>query len=276
MLHLDTEVTEYQGDGLYEFLNGGAELYFAYDIVSAASAEYKVGQDAIIEVAIYDMGTSANAFGIYSIGRYTSAEYVDIGSEGIKTSSTLDFWKGRYYCKLVSFDDTMESQTAMVALGTTLANNIAAGTSPELLALLPEAAKMPKSEKYFRRQLALNNIHYVDNDNILQLGEQTEGVVAKYQFGEIKVDGFVIKYPSSESADAAYESYLTYLNQKGKSEKMAQENAAKVVLQNGKVTFITHRGNYLIGVWNAQGEKDYEFVAQTLAALEVSNKMISH
>lgn len=265
---LETKVTEYRGDGLYDFLNGGAELYFAYDIVAAASAEYKVGQNGIIEVAIYDMGTSANAFGIYSIGRYAKAEYVDIGNEGIKTSSTLDFWKGRYYCKLVSFDETMESQKAMVALGTTLANNIEAGVSPELLTLLPEEAKMPKSEKYFRKQLALNNIHYVDNENVLQLSEQTEGVVAKYQFGEAKVDGFVIKYPSSEKANAAYDSYLTYLNQKGKAEKMAKKNAAKVVLQNGKVTFIAHRDNYLIGVWNAQGEKDYEFVERTLAALE--------
>ena len=264
---LETKVTEYKGDGLYDFLDGGAELYFAYDIVAAANAEYKVGQDSIIEVAIYDMGTSANAFGMYSTGRYANAEYVSIGNEGIKTSSTLDFWKGRYYCKLVSFDETMESQKAMVALGTTLANNIKkAGTLPELLALLPEASKMPQSEKYFRKQLALNNIHYVDNENVLQLGEQTEGVVAKYQFGETKVDGFVIKYPSSEDADAAYDSYLTYLSQKGKVEKM-EANSAQVVLQNGKVTFIAHRDNYLIGVWDAQDEKDYQFAENTLEAI---------
>ncbi|MFQ6043929.1 MAG: DUF6599 family protein, partial [Candidatus Poribacteria bacterium] len=255
-------------DGLYDFLNGGAELYFAYDIVAAASAEYKVGRDSIIEVAIYDMGTSANAFGIYSIGRYVSAEYVDIGNEGIKTSSTLDFWKGRYYCKLVAFDETAESQKALIALGTAVADNIEAGASPKLLTLLPATAKVLKSEKYFRKQLALNNIHYVDNENVLQLSEQTEGVVAKYQFGETKVDGFVIKYPSSGEANAAYDSYLTYLSQKGKAEKMEKENSAKVVLQNGKVTFIAHRDNYLIGVWNAQSEKDYEFVAQTLSAIE--------
>ncbi|MBM3242877.1 hypothetical protein FJZ31_41990 [Candidatus Poribacteria bacterium] len=265
---LETKVTEYKGDGLYDFLNGGAELYFAYDIIAAASAEYKAGQNSIIEVAIYDMGISANAFGMYSTGRYANAEYVSIGNEGIKTSSTLDFWKGRYYCKLVSFDETIESQQAMVALGNMLANNIEeAGTLPELLSLLPEASKMPQSEKYFRKQLALNNIHYVDNENVLQLGEQTEGVVAKYQFGETKVDGFVIKYPYSENADAAYDSYLTYLSRKGKVEKMETENSAKVVLQDGKVTFIAHRDNYLIGVWDAQGEKDFEFVKKTLAKI---------
>jgi hypothetical protein len=265
---LETKVTEYKGDALYDFLNGGAELYFAYDIVSATSAEYKVRQNFIIEMDIYDMGASANAFGMYSTGRYANAEYVNIGNEGIKTSSTLDFWKGRYYCKLVSFDETIESQKAMVALGTTLANNIEeSGTLPELLSLLPEASKMPQSEKYFRKQLALNNIHYVDNENVLKLGEQTEGVVAKYQFGETKVDGFVIKYPSSEDANAAYDSYLTYLNQRGTVQKMETENSAKVVFQNDKVTFIAHRGNYLIGVWDAQNEKDYEFVEKIMAAI---------
>jgi hypothetical protein len=286
---LETKVTEYKGDALYDFLNGGAELYFAYDIIAATSAEYKVGQNSIIEVAIYDMGVSANAFGMYSIGRYANAEYVSIGNEGIKTSSTLDFWKGRYYCKLVSFDETVESQKAMVALRNTLANNIKeTGALPELLSLLPEASKIPQSEKYFRKQLALNNIHYVDTENVLRLGEQTEGVVAKYQFGEAKVDGFVIKYPSSEDADAAYDSYLTYLNQKGKVEKpalepfaslkgrlregMETENSAKVVLQNEEVTFIAHRDNYLIGVWNAQDEKDYEFVEKIMAAIDVYSR----
>lgn len=269
VLKLETKVTEYKGKGLYDFLNGGAELYFAYDIVAAASAEYKVGQDSIIEVAIYDMGTSGDAFGIYSIGRYANAEYVGVGNEGIKTSSTLDFWKGRYYCKLVSFNETTESQEAIVALGTTLANNIKeSGGLPELLPLLPEASKVPQSEKYFRKQLALNNIHYVDSENVLQLSEKTEGVVGKYQFGKTKVDGFVIKYPSSEDTNSAYDSYLTYLSKKGKVEKMEAENSAKIVLQNGKVTFIAHRDNYLIGVWNAQDEKDYEFVEKMLAALE--------
>lgn len=265
---LETKVTEYKGKGLYDFLNGGAELYFAYDIVAAASAEYKVGQNSIIEVAIYDMGAPANAFGIYSIGRYVNAEYVNIGNEGIKTTWTLDFWKGRYYCKLVSFDETMESQKAVVALGTTLADNIKeASTLPELLTLLPEASQIPQSAKYFRKQLALNNIHYVDNDNVLRLSEQTEGVVAKYQFGETKVDGFVIKYPSSEDADAAYDSYLAYLSRKGKVERMESENSAKVVFQSGKVTFIGYSGNYLIGVWDAQDEKGYQFVEETLAVI---------
>jgi hypothetical protein len=270
---LDTKITEYKGDALYDFLNGGAELYFAYDIIAVASAEYKVGQNSIIEMDIYDMGAPANAFGMYSIGRYANAEYVNIGNEGIKTSSTLDFWKGRYYCKLVSFDETIESQQAMVALGNALANNIKeAGTLPELLSLLPEVSKVPQSEKYFRKQLALNNIHYVDNQNVLQLGEQTEGVVAKYQFGETKVDGFVIKYSSSEDADAAYDSYLTYLSQKGKVERMETENSAKVVLQNGKLTFIARRDNYLIGVWDAQDEKGYEFIEKIMAAIDVYSR----
>jgi hypothetical protein len=163
----------------------------------------------------------------------------------------------------------MASQKAMVALATTIANKIKeSGALPELLSLLPEASKMPKSDKYFRQKLALNNIHYVDNENVLKLGEQTEGVVAKYQLGETKVDGFVIKYPSSEDAKNAYDSYLAYLNQKGKVEKMAAENSAKVLLQNGKMTFIAHRDNYLIGIWDTQDEKDYQLVEKMLVAIE--------
>ncbi len=270
-VQLNTKIVEYKDKTLYDLLNGGAELYIAYDIIAAVSAEYKTGQDSIIEVSIYDMGVSENAFGMYSTARYTSAEYVDIGNEAIKTSQTLDLWKGRYYCKLVAFDPTPESQKAMLELGKILANNIAeTGTSPALIALLPTDAKIAKSEKYFRKQLSLNNIHYIDKENVLQLSDKTEGVVAQYQFGQTKVSGFVIKYPTAQNASAAYDSYRVYLSQKGTVS--LQNNSAKVLFQNGKVTFIALRDNYLVGVWDAQdAEKNYEFVKKMLASVGREN-----
>jgi len=265
-IKLNTAVITYKENALYNFLNGGAELYIDYDIAAAANAEYKAGK-AIIGVTVYDMGTSEGAFGKYSLERYPEAEFADIGNDAHKTSSTLDFWKGKYYCRLISFAPSPEAEETMMELGKTIASRIKTAASlPELLSLLPETSKVAKSEKYFRQHLALNNIHYVDRKNVLNLNEKTEGAVAQYQFGQSTINGFLIKYPSAQDADSAYASYTIYLGGKGEVDK--QGNLTTVKFQNGKLTQVAIKGNYIIGVWEAQDAKTVsEFVQQTLALM---------
>jgi hypothetical protein len=177
---------EYRDSTLYDFLNGGAELYFDYDIVAVAGGEYETEAGSEIEVSVYDMGTAAGAFGIYSTVRYGGADFVDIGNEGMKTSSSLDFWKGQYYCRLLAFDEMPGSEEAMTALGEALAANITeAGALPGIIDLLPPQSRIARSEKYFVKPLALNNIRYIDSENVLHLGDDTEGVAATYKAGGI-------------------------------------------------------------------------------------------
>jgi len=262
----NTAVTKYEGNALYKFLNGGAELYIDYDIATASNAEYKA-DNAIIEVTVYDMRTPEGAFGRYSLERYSDAEFTNIGNEAHKTSSTLNFWKGKYYCKLISFESSPAAEEATMQLGKTIASRIkTAASSPVLLSLLPETSKVAKSEKYFRKHLALNNIHYIDRKNVLNLNEKTEGTVAQYQFGQSTISGFLIKYPSAQDADAAYTSYTTYLG--GKGEVNEQDNLTTVKFQNGKLTQVAIKGNYIVGVWDAQDVKtENEFVQKTLASI---------
>jgi len=259
----NTAMKEYKGKSLYDFLNGGAELYIDYDIATAANAEYKAG-NAIIEVTVYDMGTAEGAFGRYGLDRYSDAEFADIGAEAYKTSSSLYFWQGKYYCKLISFNPSPKAEEVMMELGKTIASRIKPPAfMPELLSLLPENSKITKSEKYFRKHLALNNIHYVDRKNVLNLNGKTEGATAQYQFGEATVKVFFIKYPSDQDADIAYTSYIAHLGSKGEVDK--QDNLSTVKLQNGKVTQVAIKGNYIVGVWDAQDTKaGRDFVQKAL------------
>ena len=206
------EATVYRDETLYDFLNGGAELYFDYDIVAVASMEYQLPGDSGIELSIYDMGEPRNAFGIYSIFRYAGADLAGIGNEAIRTPATLDFWKGKYYCKLFAFGSSDVAEAAMAALGSSVAERIfEAGHEPELLGLLPAEARLAVSEKYFRRHLALNNIRYVDSENVLGLGDGTEGVTAEYRAGDAEYTGYIVRYPDSAEAGAAFARYSDFL-----------------------------------------------------------------
>lgn len=230
------EVSKYEGETLYDFLNGGAEIYFEYGISSIASAEYRTASDRGIEVSIYDMGSDAAAFGIYSNVRYAGADFVDVGNEGMLTLSSLDFYKGRYYCRLITFDTETETQAAMIDLGKALAANIIdAGSVPAIVGLLPEEGLVARSEKLFRGPIGLNNIRYISSENVFNLGEGTQGVAAGYEIDGTAYTVFVIEYVSEEEASAACESYEMHL-------------ADEAAIAAGT------SGPYIVGVWDLAGE----------------------
>jgi hypothetical protein len=244
------EIAEYEGETLYDFLNGGAEIYFDYGILSIASAEYRTADDKGIEVSVYDMGSAAGAFGIYSNVRYAGADFVTIGNEGMLTVSSLDFWKGRFYCRLLTFDMEPGTQAVMLELGRALAGNIAQpGSVPGIVDLLPKEGRVPRSEKLFRGQIGLNNIRYVSSDNVFNLGGDTQGIAASYEVDGTQYALFVIEYRSEDEAAAAFESGMSQI-----------ADDAGVALELA--------GRYLIAVWDLEEDRAREVSDRVRAGLK--------
>ena len=63
------EDEQYNRNTLFEYINGGAELYLAYDFQQALVRRYTGPNNAEIILDIYDMGNSEDAFGIFSVER---------------------------------------------------------------------------------------------------------------------------------------------------------------------------------------------------------------
>ena len=259
------EGTEYREQTLYDFLNGGAELYFDYDIVAAASREYRLPEEAGVEVSIYDMGHPESAFGIYSIFRYAGADRADIGNEAIMTPATLDFWKGKYYCKILVFGAPDEAEALMATLAKLVTDRIPeAGSPPGLLDLLPVKSRIGGSEKYFRRQLALNNIRYLDSENVLNLGEGTEGVTAEYVAGESRYTGYIVRYADSAEAAEAFKRYSGFLERKG--EETSRSGINVFILDSGGAEAVVLQGRHIAGVWGAEAD-EMGFIEAVIASL---------
>jgi hypothetical protein len=166
------------------------------------------------------------------------------------TPATLDFWKGRYYCKLFAFGGSDEAETAMANLAGSVARQIPeTGSPPALLGLLPNTDRVEGSEKYFRRHLALNNIRYIDSENVFGLGGATEGVTADYRTAETGYTGYIIKYPTPAGAQAAVERYSTFVAAKARE---ASRNGIKTfILESGAIEAIALSGSYIVGIWDA-------------------------
>jgi hypothetical protein len=66
---------------IFEHINGGAELYLAYDFRAALVRRYEGPGDNQIALDVYDMGSSQEAFGIFTSELEGEAVGIGQGSE---------------------------------------------------------------------------------------------------------------------------------------------------------------------------------------------------
>jgi hypothetical protein len=251
---LSSPVKIYDKNTIFDYIDGAAELYFAYNYTKVASAEYKNGQTSII-IDVYDMTTPENAFGIYSLNRYQEANYVSIGNEGILTGTNLDFWKGNYYCKVYSFDQSEKYQKDVTDFGNRLSSRITdTGEEPAVIKKLHPNGLIPKTARFFTKKLGLDNIHFVSEDNLFGLDGETKGAVAEYKLNENKFSAFIIEYTSLQKADLAFETYTKYLTEKAKAVPIEAipDGKAKMFELEGKYTLVSLKGQTLLGFWDVE------------------------
>ena len=261
---LSSSVKIYDKKTIFDYIDGAAELYFAYDFTKVASAEYQHGQTSII-IDVYDLTTPENAFGIYSLNRYQDTNYVSIGNEGILTGTALDFWKGNYYCKVYSFDQSDTYQKDVTEFGNKLALRIKdTGKEPAIIKKLSPNGLIPKTAKFFTKKLGLDNIHFVSEENLFDLDGKTKGAVAEYQLNGSKFPLFIIEYSSSQKANLAFEAYTKYLTEKSKLVPLeeASDGKAKMFESEGKFTFVSLKGQILLGFWDVESSESVKSILQ--------------
>ncbi|MBI4778444.1 hypothetical protein HY792_05955 [Candidatus Desantisbacteria bacterium] len=221
----------YEGDELDKYMDNEAEHYQAYKIRSLSVQEYQNDSGITLTIKIYNMLSPQDAFGIYSFGRNPEARFVEIGSEGIVSSYTVEFWKANFYVQLVH--SIPGPKDDLIKIAKELAGKInRSSKEPQLVHLLPVKNYIPRSVKFFHEKISLNNIYYIP-ENFLELNNKTNGVVGYYQNNEGKAKAFIIKYPSKAMAKTAYEGYSKYLSMHQKSD-----------------TAINVSDSYVFGIWD--------------------------
>jgi len=258
---LASPVKIYDKKTIFDYIDGAAEIYFAYDFIRVASAEYKSGTTSIM-IDAYEMLSPASAFGIYSLNRYQDANYVSIGNEGILTGTALDFWKGKYYCKAYCFDSSETYQKDVTEFGNKIASKIKEnGEEPAIIKRLSPNGLIPKSAKYFTRKLGLDNIHFVADENIFKLNGETKGVVAEYDIDGNRCLSFIIEYPSAQKAELAFQSYIKHLSEKAKPVALDDLNdKIKVFESDGKFASVKIDGQALSGFWDVESLDTAKFI----------------
>lgn len=237
------EPLSYQGERLIDYIDGGAELYFEYGFREVWTQEYLHPSGATLTLEIYELDRPENAYGVYSFD--TRGEHPSIGQEATYGFGLLRFWKGRFFCRLLSLSEEKGIREDLLALGKSIAEKIREeGKKPELLSRLPASKVAPESVRYFHKQVALSNAYYLSDENLLNLSTDTEAVFFEYQLPTQPAKVILVRYPRDADADAAYRKFIQGYFPEEKTNEVREELIARV--EKGEYAGIRRSKNLLI------------------------------
>jgi hypothetical protein len=193
-------VETYDHDHLFNLVDGQADSFFVYGFEQVAVQRYQNAAGVNMNVEIWRLATPADAFGLFTAGRAGSS--ADIGNEGdADPGLRLAFWQDRYFAS-VSVDQDVPDDT-LLAFGKDISKALpSGGTQPAVMAHLPKADLVDRSSIFFHEEMSVQMEVWLGGENILGLSQATDGVVARYKFGDVTARLMLIEYPAAAQAAA--------------------------------------------------------------------------
>lgn len=210
-------------ESIFEYMDGAGELYIGYRFDRLEVTEYTAPENKNILVELYFMESPDDAFGLLSLD--WGGERVDLGEGGKQSTKDKPAWPSalygegllrlrsdRIYARIMAERETAGSKAAVLALGRAVAGDGPDFSSPALLPHLPEAIWPEWKQRrgvtaYFRSHLVLNSLYYLGQENMFDLGHETEAAITQYErespLGAQRFRVLLIQYPDAGSAGRA-------------------------------------------------------------------------
>jgi hypothetical protein len=174
------EIETYNRETIFDYINGAGEIYRQYDFRKLLVKRFRRTDYPSITVELFDMGSSRDAFGVFSHSR--EGEDAGIGQGSEFRGGLLCFWKNRFFICIYAEKRTDQTDNAVLELAKSIEETIKeSGPLPELLSYLPEKGLVSTGIIYFHNQASLNYHYYLAENNILHLTDDTEAVIARYE-----------------------------------------------------------------------------------------------
>jgi hypothetical protein len=190
----------YDAGTLFDYMNGGAEVYLGYRFDHVEVYEYTAPDTDELIVELYWMKTSDDAFGLLSLD--WNGESLLLGRGGGETSAavaarsepvrralynfgTLRVWSADLYARVIAYDESDTARQAVVDLGQAIVADRPHTTAPDWFSALPprvgeDLMLETDHAAYVRSHHSLNAVYFLHTQNILDLGQRTEAVLGRY------------------------------------------------------------------------------------------------
>ncbi len=205
--HATDPVAVFDTETIFNHIDGESELFFPYGFRGAAYVSYANEQyaDVTIEADVYEMGSSLDAFGVYSNFRYPDADLITLGCEGFISDQQLMFYSDVYFVKLTVVGSLRDGRNALEVCADSIRRRLPKSSQPpKELELVAVDGVIPETEMYIA-------------DSLLGYEFFPKGFVAKAGTEEAPDRIFVSIFDDSAGAAEALHAYRAYLEKNGAS-----------------------------------------------------------
>ncbi len=228
---------------LSDKIDGKAELYLAAGFRRLETRRLGLADegDAWLEQFIYDMGSYANAFSVYSAQRRPGARPLDLTGDAYLAANGLFFVNGPYYLEMIASRESATVQSRMTDLARRfVASHPVSGAPVSPLALLPRQDQVADSAV----RVAQNAFGLDGFDDIY---------TAEYRWQGAEAVAFIAHRSTVAEARAAADELLSYYTEFGGQlmEAPQGKEGLRIVEVLGAYEVIQTLGAYLYGVHEA-------------------------
>jgi hypothetical protein len=251
----------FDNESLYDYIDGSAEMFLSFGFSKVFNRIYSRINQPDILVDIFYMNSSYDAYGVFT----HSADKLknEFGQQSQRTEGAIIFWKSNYYVSILCHPETGESKEAIFELAKIIDKLIdETGDLPPVLKYLPQRNLVSESIRYFRHYNWINSHTFISNDNILNIDQQTHGLLCRYNNNNDNTIFLLIMYPDSFLAEAALQKFITSYE--------IQLVPGQPVQRNNLWFGVERKHNFILGVFNGSSKGFAEDIFDQ--AKEIINK----
>jgi len=111
------DIRTFEAAGLWKYIDGDAERYLKAGVQRVSTADYKFQNKADATVDIYTMGNAEGAEKIFRSEPAVDVKPIQLGDAARLHSQSLVFRKGAYLVRIVAYEESAETEQALLQLG---------------------------------------------------------------------------------------------------------------------------------------------------------------
>jgi len=201
-----TPLETFGPENLSDKIDGKAELYLSAGFRSLKSQRFKKSEqaDSWLEILLFDMGSTRNAFAVFSTQRRADAEPIQLTLHAYRTGNALFFVHGQDYVEIIAASGDLTDE--MLAIGKNFVNR-----NPVSSEKLSEQALFP------RENLNPGSISLLASD-AFGFSRMNNVFTAKYTIDGQEMRAFLSLRHSDKDAQELAEAYHRFLLENGGSD----------------------------------------------------------
>jgi hypothetical protein len=215
---IEDSIKVYKGDALFDYIDGGAEIYMEYGFVQTAATNYVDNKNNHLQVEIYEMSDSAAAFGAYSFYLNSPGKNINAGDE----AAIIDYYgisRKANWVTVVSTPTPVDSLMSVIEELLAEINKKITQSSeiPQLVSMVKKSGIANDYIKYIKGNVGLSNIYKFIPGNAFKV---KEGVSFKMLNSLV----LIFKYKNDSDAQINFTHSIKTILDKNKELKFVRSN----------------------------------------------------